>query len=91
MGSAVNDGKLHRGVGCGSDEIGGVANEARKFILANEDERIGLNRRRDEIEKVFVGDAVGGLHRRWGEGDDARRAEFGGEAESDVSTHGVAQ
>ena len=90
MGIAGDDGELHRGIGLRSDEIGGIASKAREFVLANEDKRVGLNRRRNEKEKVFGGDAVRDMHGGGRNGDDARGPEFRGDAESNSSTHGMA-
>jgi len=88
---ARDDGELHGRIGLRSNKIGGVPDEARKFVLANKDERVGLKRRGNEIEKVFRGDTVRGLHRRGGNGDDARGTELGGDAQSNVPAHGMAQ
>ena len=73
-----------------SGEIGGVLDQARELILADEDERIGLERRRIEVEKIFSGDAVRGLHGRGGNGDNARGANLGSNTQSDGTAHGVA-
>jgi len=83
-------GEFNGGIGMRSDEISGVPDEAREFILANEDERVGLKRRRNEVEKILGGDAMRGLHGRGGNGDNARGANFGRDAQSDVAAHGVA-
>jgi len=89
MGIAGDDRELHRGIGLRSNQIGGIANKAREFVLADKDKRVGLNWRRNEIEKVLGGDAVCGLH--WGgrNSDDARGPKFGGDAKSNSSTHGM--
>jgi len=72
------------------DEIGGVRYQAGELILAGEDERIELNRRRNEVKKIFSGDAMRGLHGRGGNGDNACGAKLGSDAQSDVGPHRVA-
>ena len=90
MGVAGDRGEFDGGIGARSGEIGGVPDQACEFILADEDERIGLERRRNEVEKIFSGDAVRGLHGRRGNGDNARGTKLGRETQRDIAAHGVA-
>jgi len=90
VGVAGDRGEFDSGISARGGEIGGVPDQAWEFILADENERIGLERRRVEVKKIFSGDAMGGLHGGGGNGDDARGANFGRETQRDGAAHGVA-
>ncbi len=87
---AGDRGEFESGIGARGGEIGGVPDQAWEFILADENERIGLERGRIEVKKIFSGHAMGGLHGGGGNGDNARGANFGRDAQSDVGAHRVA-
>ena len=90
VGVAGDRGEFDGGISARGGKIGGVPDQAWEFILADEDERIGLERRRVEVEEVFSGDAMGGLHGCGGNGDNACGAKLGRETQRDGATHGVA-
>lgn len=74
----------------GGGERFGALDDSEGLKLTDENARVGEDARDSVEKKVFGRNAVRGVHRGWGDGNDTGGTEFLGDAKSDGCAHGVA-